>query len=41
MPENKHSENNNLKGTLYMVFGLGVIIIGVWAYCFSLFTERF
>jgi hypothetical protein len=33
-------KEQNLKGTLYMTFALGFIIIIVWAYCFSLFTDR-
>ena len=40
MAKNKQTDDN-LKGTLYMVFGVGIVIIGVWAYCFSLFTDRF
>ena len=40
MAKNKHGEEN-LKGTLYMVFAVGFVIIGVWAYCFSLFADRF
>lgn len=40
MAKKKQSEEN-LKGTLYMVFGLGVVIIAVWAYAFSLFIGRF
>lgn len=40
MAKKKEAEGN-LKGTLYMVFGLGIVIIGVWAYCFSLFADRF
>ena len=40
MAKNKHGEEN-LKGTLYMVFAVGFVIIGVWAYCFSLFAGRF
>lgn len=40
MAKKKHAEEN-LKGTLYMVFTVGFIIIAVWAYCFSLFTDRF
>ena len=40
MAKNKHGEEN-LKGTLYMVFAVGFVIIGVWAYCFSLFANRF
>ena len=40
MAKNKHG-GENLKGTLYMVFAVGLVIIGVWAYCFSLFINRF
>ncbi len=40
MAKNKHGEEN-LKGTLYMVFAVGFVIIGVWAYAFSLFMNRF
>ncbi|WP_268870973.1 hypothetical protein [Ureibacillus manganicus] len=37
---NKHTDDN-LKGTLYAVFGLGFFIIIVWALCFNLFMDRF
>ena len=40
MAKNKHG-GENLKGTLYMVFAVGLVIIGVWAYCLSLFINRF
>ncbi|MEK4424825.1 hypothetical protein [Solibacillus sp. FSL K6-1523] len=33
-------ENDNLKGTLYMTFGVGAIIIILWVYCFDLFMGR-
>jgi hypothetical protein len=32
--------DENLKGTLYMTFTLGAIIIAVWAYCFNIFIGR-
>lgn len=38
---NKHEPEENLKGTLYLVTGVGVIIVVVWATCFSLFLDRF
>ena len=40
MAKQKKGEEN-LKGTLYLVFTLGAVIIGIWAYCFSLFMDRF
>lgn len=40
MSKNKES-NENLKGTLYLCLALGVIIVGVWAACFTLFMDRF
>ena len=40
MAKNQHG-GENLKGTLYMVFAVGLVIIGMWAYCFSLFINRF
>jgi hypothetical protein len=36
----KSKENDDLKGTLYMTFGVGIVIVIVWAYCFSLFIDR-
>lgn len=39
MAKRKKAEDN-LKGTLYMTFAVGIIIILVWAYCFSLFMDR-
>ncbi len=38
---NKKKAEDNLKGTLYMTFAVGFIIILVWIYCFGLFTDRF
>lgn len=40
MAKNKKAEEN-LKGTLYLTFAVGAAIILVWAYCFSLFMDRF
>ncbi|MEK4629216.1 MAG: hypothetical protein ABS944_02710 [Solibacillus sp.] len=39
MSKRKKAEEN-LKGTLYMTFALGAIIIAIWAYCFNIFIER-
>ena len=37
----KHKKKEeNLKGTLYMTFALGLVIIFIWSYCFSLFADR-
>ncbi|MFJ7952752.1 hypothetical protein ACIQZG_14605 [Lysinibacillus sp. NPDC096418] len=38
---NKKKSEENLKGSLYAVMGVGVIVILVWAFCFNLFMERF
>ncbi|WP_258517060.1 hypothetical protein [Ureibacillus sinduriensis] len=38
---NKKTSDNNLKGTLLATFGIGIIIIVIWAICFNLFIERF
>lgn len=38
---NKKKSDENLKGSLYAVFGVGIIIILLWAYCFDLFINRF
>jgi hypothetical protein len=38
---NKKKPDENLKGSLYAVFGVGIIIILLWVYCFNLFIERF
>ncbi|GLC86953.1 hypothetical protein [Lysinibacillus piscis] len=38
---NKKKPDDNLKGTLYAVFGVGIIIILLWVYCFDLFIGRF
>jgi hypothetical protein len=38
---NKNGADENLKGTLYLVTGLGIIIVAVWAACFGLFLDRF
>ncbi|MEL3960811.1 hypothetical protein [Lysinibacillus endophyticus] len=38
----KHNKSNdNLKGTLYATFGVGISIIILWALCFNLFMDRF
>ena len=34
-------KDEHLIGTLYATFGIGLVIIIVWAYCFGLFTDRF
>ena len=36
----KKAQESNLKGTLYMTFAIGAIIIAVWAACFSIFMGR-
>jgi hypothetical protein len=41
MKKKDDSQHDQLKGTLYLVFGVGAIIIFVWAYAFSQFTGRF
>ncbi|GEL04939.1 cytochrome c oxidase subunit 2A [Rummeliibacillus sp. G93] len=41
MAPKKHEEEENLKGTLYLVFALGAFIVITWAACFGLFLERF
>lgn len=41
MAKKNDLQNENLKGTLYMVFGVGAVIVIVWAYAFSQFTGRF
>ncbi|WP_268766642.1 hypothetical protein [Lysinibacillus macroides] len=38
---NKKKSDENLKGSLYAVFGIGIIIILLWVYCFDLFIGRF
>lgn len=38
---NKKEPEENLKGTLYLVSTVGIIIVAVWATCFSLFLDRF
>ncbi|MEX3746779.1 MULTISPECIES: hypothetical protein [Lysinibacillus] len=38
---NKKKPDENLKGSLYAVFGVGIMIILLWVYCFNLFIERF
>lgn len=38
---NKKKADENLKGTLYMTFAVGFVIIIVWVYCFGLFIDRF
>ncbi|MGM9967000.1 MULTISPECIES: hypothetical protein [unclassified Rummeliibacillus] len=38
---NKHEPEENLKGTLYLVTGVGIIIVAIWAACFGLFLDRF
>ncbi|WP_332648940.1 hypothetical protein [Lysinibacillus sp. 54212] len=38
---NKKKSDEELKGTLYATFAVGIVIILIWAYCFSLFTDRF
>ncbi len=38
---NKKKSDENLKGSLYAVFGVGIIIILLWVYCFDLFIGRF
>lgn len=37
----KKKSEVNLKGSLYAVFGVGIIIIFIWIYCFNLFMDRF
>ncbi|MGN7115242.1 hypothetical protein [Lysinibacillus odysseyi] len=37
----KKKAADNLKGTLYMTFAVGFVIIIIWAFCFGLFTDRF
>ncbi|MCP3763150.1 hypothetical protein NLX67_12230 [Domibacillus sp. A3M-37] len=34
-------EGDQLKGTLYSVFGLGIFIIATWLVVFSIFAGRF
>ncbi|PYF06886.1 hypothetical protein BJ095_107121 [Ureibacillus chungkukjangi] len=41
MANHKKTPDDNLKGTLYATFGIGIIIIIVWALCFNLFIDRF
>jgi len=38
---NKNESEENLKGTLYLVTGVGIVIIAFWATCFGLFVDRF
>ena len=38
---NKKKSDENLKGSLYAVMGVGVIVILIWVYCFNLFMDRF
>lgn len=38
---NKKKSDENLKGSLYAVFGVGIFIILLWVYCFDLFIGRF
>ena len=38
---NKKKAEDNLTGTLLMTFAVGLVIILVWGYCFSLFAGRF
>ncbi|MDM5247488.1 MULTISPECIES: hypothetical protein [unclassified Lysinibacillus] len=38
---NNKKPDENLKGSLYAVFGVGIIIIVLWVFCFNLFIERF
>ncbi len=38
---NQKKSDDNLKGTLYATFGIGIVIIVVWALCFNLFIDRF
>lgn len=38
---NKKKAEDNLTGTLLLTFGVGLVIIFVWGYCFGLFTGRF
>jgi len=38
---NKKKSDENLKGSLYAVFGVGIVIILLWVYCFDLFIGRF
>ena len=33
-------KDDNLKGTLYMTFALGIMLIIIWASCYSLFAGR-
>lgn len=37
----KNEPEENLKGTFYLSMSLGVIIVAVWAACFSIFIGRF
>lgn len=37
---NKKKEDN-LIGTLYATFGVGLVIILIWGYAFGLFADRF
>lgn len=41
MTKQKKSSDDNLKGTLFATFGVGLVIIIVWVYCFDLFIGRF
>lgn len=41
MTNNKKSQEESLSGTLIATFGVGIVIILVWASCFSLFMDRF
>ncbi|BDH61438.1 hypothetical protein [Ureibacillus massiliensis] len=38
---NHKKSDDNLKGTLYATFGLGIFIIIIWGLCFNLFLDRF
>ncbi|MFF5995514.1 MULTISPECIES: hypothetical protein [unclassified Lysinibacillus] len=37
----KKKAEADLKGTLLMTFGVGLIIIIVWGACFGIFMDRF
>jgi hypothetical protein len=41
MSNHKKSSEDNLIGTLIATFGVGIVIILVWVYCFDLYVGRF
>ena len=36
----KNQKEDNLVGTLYATFGVGIVMIIIWVSCFMIFTDR-